>query len=959
MENWIRNEAPEDIPVNDLEFQIISSHAHDVFNEETDESEFTIHLFGCDSHGNSVGATILGFCPYFYVEIPEILAPIWTIKHNKLFEGWLNLRLRDIGYGIKGVKMVEMQKLYPFTNQEKFRFLRLIFSNGLAMKKAVWLFQKGPIKIPRIGVSSFEWKLYDNTVDGLMRFTQCANIKTTGWISIREWMSPNERTTTAQIDIETNWRNVKPVMCDTISPFIMASFDIECFSEDAWLRNRAVFPNSAKRNDIVAQIGTTLWKYGTSEVLKHIVSIKDASCMVKNQPSITDYFYKTEMGPGRLIRRETTRFVLEFEFGIGYFPCDLELDYIMVTCECEEDILREWTEFIKIVDNDIWTGYNINGFDWKYMVDRDQWGYLGSLSRIRDLRSELVHKEMKSAAYGVNKFDILTCHGRICIDLLTHIRREKKFESYKLNAVAKALVGHAKHDLAPLDIFLGLVNNVTKVARYCIQDTFLVYELVKSQLVISNLLLMAAITRVPVDWLLTRGQQIKVFSQIAHACRKKKIAVPFFPKKEFSGEKFVGATVLTAKRGAYMEDPISGLDFASLYPSIMIAHNLCYSTLVTEDKYRDLPGVEYKTIDWWVGDKHFEYCFVTSIKGVLPELLEDLWKERKIAKKAKSAARAAGDINLYNVKEGEQLGIKVSMNSIYGFTGAVNGILPCKPIAASTTTYGRLAIEHTKKLVEEWYDCDVVYGDTDSCYVRFNVPKDTPNRMHEIFRLSIEAADRISDTFQKPMELEFEKVMFPFMLFSKKRYAYQEWINPNGPDHIDYKGLQTVRRDSCLFVRELCIGCYNDILRDRDIPRAKERAQQGVRDLLEGRVNLHKLTMSKSLREDYKTDKLPHVHLAKKMMERDPMKAPRPGERVQYVFIRGTGLQYTRTEDPEYALENNIPIDYLEYLERQLRKPLETPFELLLDDTADLYRDARRTASNKQIGQREITSFFY
>ena len=102
MENWIRNEVPEDIPENDLEFQIISSHAHDVFNEETDESEFTIHLFGCDSHGNSVGATILGFCPYFYVEIPEILAPIWTIKHNKLFEGWLNLRLRDIGYGIKG-----------------------------------------------------------------------------------------------------------------------------------------------------------------------------------------------------------------------------------------------------------------------------------------------------------------------------------------------------------------------------------------------------------------------------------------------------------------------------------------------------------------------------------------------------------------------------------------------------------------------------------------------------------------------------------------------------------------------------------------------------------------------------------------------------------------------------------------------------------------------------------------
>lgn len=46
-----------------------------------------------------------------------------------------------------------------------------------------------------------------------------------------------------------------------------------------------------------------------------------------------------------------------------------------------------------------------------------------------------------------------------------------------------------------------------------------------------------------------------------------------------SSEQYEGATVIEPERG-YYKDPIATLDFSSLYPSIMIAHNLCYTTLL-------------------------------------------------------------------------------------------------------------------------------------------------------------------------------------------------------------------------------------------------------------------------------------------------------------------------------------------------------------------------------------------
>jgi DNA polymerase delta subunit 1 len=136
------------------------------------------------------------------------------------------------------------------------------------------------------------------------------------------------------------------------------------------------------------------------------------------------------------------------------------------------------------------------------------------------------------------------------------------------------------------------------------------------------------------------------------------------------------------------------------------------------------------------------------------------------------------------VLDGRQLALKISANSVYGFTGATVGKMPCLQISASTTAYGRSMIMNTRELVMKMYskangyeaDCDVIYGDTDSVMVNFGV--DDVKRAMELGR---EAAAAVSKTFPPPVKLEFEKVYFPYLLMNKKRYAGLLWTKVSSP----------------------------------------------------------------------------------------------------------------------------------------------------------------------------------
>lgn len=132
------------------------------------------------------------------------------------------------------------------------------------------------------------------------------------------------------------------------------------------------------------------------------------------------------------------------------------------------------------------------------------------------------------------------------------------------------------------------------------------------------------------------------------------------------------------------------------------------------------------------------------------------------------------------------------------------------------------------------------------------------------------------------------QVYYPYLLISKKRYAGLLWTNPHKYDKMDTKGIETVRRDNCLLVRNVVSKCLEKILIEQDEKGAIEYVKNTISDLLMNRLDLSLLVITKGLTqdaEDYAT-RAPHVEVAKKMQERDPATAPSIGDRVAYVNIK-------------------------------------------------------------------------
>ena len=822
-----------------------------------------------------------------------------------------------------------------------------------------------------------------------------------------------------------------------------------------------------------------------------------------------------------------------------------------------------------------------------------------------------------SGAYGDNRFFTLTTPGVLQIDLLQDLRRSHKLDSYSLNNVSKTFLGDAKVDLPAWEIFAKFEGDAADralIAQYAAKDTVLPLRLLSKLCIFENLAEMSNATFCPAEYVLKRGQQIKVYSVLMKKARAMGYVCPDGVGIGVVG-KFVGATVLNAERGAYF-DVVSGLDFASLYPSIIRGWSLCFSTIVLDPKYDNLSGIEY----YQVCTDQGTFRFAQGFKGVLPSLLEDLATFRKSAKKKMAEAKASGDEFAAAIHNGAQLAFKVTMNSAYGFCGANKGFLSCVPIAASVTATGRTMIAKTKGLVEELVPGSrVVYGDsvagytpcivrdqqgigfttfenlasmyggnawhatsdgggkesceltgvdvwseagwttmhrvirhkvtkpmvrvvtytgvldvtrdhsllrndgtpvspsevaigetlmhtplprralsedmshlppvvhtksqleaarvfwlaeclgnrpsvetdaqstyrvsimsepanatsvralvplppspnqyvydvttdnhhfhagigrlvahnTDSVMCILNVGSDKRHDLAAHFDVASRLATDISKTFPPPVELEFEKCYYPYLLFSKKRYAGLMFTIPAKHDYVDVKGLQLVRRDNCPLVKDVSSAILDRIMFDRSAPAAVEEARKCILRVLQNHEPLDKFIVSKALRSDYKNEAQvgswgcpslflknthsqarpcctmqPHVYVARKIFRRTGSSIP-SGARVPFVFVEDAdnpqGLLAERAEDPDHVRTHGLSLDVLHYIEHQLESPIVSLLELLVDDPhkavfehesvaplmhtlierrTDAIRTAKRIKKNKLNNQAEITAFF-
>jgi DNA polymerase elongation subunit (family B) len=536
------------------------------------------------------------------------------------------------------------------------------------------------------------------------------------------------------------------------------------------------------------------------------------------------------------------------------------------------------------------------------------------------------------------------------------------------------------------------------IAKYCIQDCNLVHHLMRKIDVLTGFVEMANICSVPMSFLVFRGQGIKLTSFIAKKCREKNTLIPVLERK-LGNESYDGAIVLPPKCNLYLDNPVACVDYSSLYPSSMISENLSHDSKVWTKEYDlngimvkstgernekgkymydNLAGYEYVDIEYdtYVWKKNERGKAIKTVSGkkvcrfaqpllngehggmgekaIMPSILEELLAARSATRKL--AAKQTDDF-MKNVLDKRQLGYKVTANSLYGQCGAKTSSFYEIDVAASTTATGRKLLLYAKRVVEETYgdtECETqchgviktraeyVYGDTDSVFFTFNLSnKDgTPIRGKKALEITIELAQQVgelaSSFLKAPHSLVYEKSIMPFCLLRKKGYVgiyYETNANKGSRKSM---GIVLKRRDNAPIVKDIYGGIIDILMKEQNMERAISFLKNYLQDLIDEKIPLEKLIITKSLNSNYKNpQQIAQKVLADRMGQRDPGNKPSVGDRVPYVYIHNpskTALQGDRIEHPAYMKQNGIKPNYAFYITNQIMKPVQQLFALVLED---------------------------
>ncbi|KAJ7281884.1 DNA polymerase family B-domain-containing protein [Mycena rebaudengoi] len=848
----------------------------------------TLRMFGVTKDGHSVLAHITDFLPYFYIAQPR------GFREEDLEPFRLHLNNMVAGEPVVNAEFVQKRSLWQYRGDDWIPFIKLTISDPRSLPKVRGVFERLECRFQGLFSTEKPTSTFESNIAYTLRFMIDTKVVGMNWIEVpaKKYtvLSDKAKKSLCQLEISVRYdefiSHAPEAEWSNIAPLRILSFDIECAGR------KGIFPEAEE--DPVIQIANMVTRQGEQKpFIRNVFTLNSCSHIVGSQ-------------------------VLAFN---------------------EEDkLLQAWSDFVKEVDPDVVIGYNIAGFDFPYLLDRAKalkvvkFPYLGKL---KNQRTEVKETHFSSKAYGQRDSKETRLEGRLQLDVLQFMQREHKLRSYTLNSVCAQFLGEQKEDVHHSEITKlqnGTPESRRRLAVYCLKDAYLPQRLLDKLMCFVNYVEMSRVTGVPFNYILTRGQSIKVISQLFRRANHEGYVIPAL-KSEGSDEQYEGATVIEPKKG-YYDVPIATLDFSSLYPSIMMAHNLCYTTLLDKSTVERLKLV--KDVDYITTPNNDMFATTVKRKGLLPMVLEDLISARK---RAKADLKKETDPFKRAVLDGRQLALKISANSVYGFTGATVGKLPCLEISSSVTAYGRQMIEKTKQEVEAEYsvanghshDAEVIYGDTDSVMVKFG-----PMDLNRVMALGGEAAELVTAKFVKPIKLEFEKVYFPYLLISKKRYAGLYWTRPDKYDKMDTKGIETVRRDNCRLVSTVIETCLHKMLIDRDVKGAEEYTKQTISDLLQNKVDMSQLVITKALAKADYAAKQAHVELAERMKKRDAGSAPALGDRVAYVIIKGMkgAAAYEKSEDPLYVLENNVPIDTKYYLDNQLSKPLMRIFEPILGEKA-------------------------
>jgi DNA polymerase elongation subunit (family B) len=510
----------------------------------------------------------------------------------------------------------------------------------------------------------------------------------------------------------------------------------------------------------------------------------------------------------------------------------------------------------------------------------------------------------------------------------------------------------AKDDVHVKEMFAshhGTPEQRGHIAKYCIQDCDLVLTLLAKLDTLVNARGMADVCRVPIQYIFLRGQGIKIYSAVVYNASKRNQIIMTQDGLE-SDTGYEGAIVLPPKIGIYLDQPIPVLDFNSLYPSNMIAYNLSPDTLAyvknydmngrlkNPDDVKKFDGFKIDEVSYDIKNEDGEaigrqVCgFVqpsenSQTLGLLPLTLDILLKKRKETRKKMETTEDDAQKSVLN---GLQLAYKVVANSVYGQCGSKTSPIRRLEVAASTTAVGRQKIYDAKKIVEEQFGAQVIYGDTDSIFVKFPT-KDLQTSMD----MARKAAEIITASGRKAHKIEYEKTFYPFVLFCRKRYVGMMYEDDTVKCKRKSMGIAVKRRDNAPIVKDIFGGALDILMEQRDIRKAQQFVQDMLVKVIKNEMPLEKYIVTKQLRDDYKNpDQIAHAVLADRMKMRDEGSAPQVGDRLAYIYVaerKDNKKQGDKIEQIDYAKEKGLKPDTEFYITNQIQNPLSQMFALAIE----------------------------
>ena len=1118
----------------DSEYEDRGRYSKKKTKKALDNRELVIHLIGSTADGKTARIEVTNFRPFFFVSLPRNLNATEEQKYKLKVEG-IVLKQFPKEKSSFTFELVHKQKLFGYTANKLYPFVKIsVPSMGMFYDtRKLFLDEEQKPKIR----SPYTIEVYESNIDPMLRFFHLRNLQPCGWMKVRG--DEIETDDMSLIKLRCEWTDIDPTTPPPgvlNGPFYHAFWDIETYSHDdeftvakqgywrvakqlariakshheipSLLQEAFLNPNESLvklpplKNPSLTPSKKEIEKL-TKLMTKDLEEAWDSNEKNQNITKVLDKYLKSSapIAGDPIIQIGTTCWRMGSStserhiFVVG--GCDEVPGSTVHRAKTEKECILSWFEWCIEKNFDVFVGYNIFGFDERYIWDRlcelglEQEECVQQMTRLWDEGGsmKLQEKFLSSSALGDNNLYMWTTPGRLRIDLMGHVKRKTQMTSYKLDAVAAAflsgklsgilkqegenkwclktkqkgdarvgryvqvldemgedlsdkmkiieiipegmiveseeeldaIAGEAtswaivKDDLPPKKIFechRGTDSDRAKIAAYCVQDCDLVLELYKKLDVFNEAMSMANVCSVPIGYIFTRGQGIKIESLIFKECMLKNQLIQVLPQANRSEneESYEGAIVLDPEPGFYQDSPVGVCDFSSLYPSTIISENISHDMLISVKDY-DMDGKLVKVrfqsevkeseapvgtrwtdieFDIWrpdpmdtrknpvklkVGVRVCRYAQPPGdAKGTLPQINSMLLNARK-AKRAEIPK--TDDPFKKALLDAEQNAYKITGNSLYGQLGSKTFKIRWQELAASVTSYGRKQILFSKSAIEKFYGeeakdprccANITYGDTDSIFVNFN-PRDplTGKRLEgreaivATMELTEEAGKFITKALKPPHDFEYDKVFYPFIIFSKKRYVGNKY--EDSPD--DFKetsmGIVLKRRDNAPLLK-MCYGAAIDrLLNHRDIPGAMKIVKEKVKELVEGKMKLSQLTITKSLRAEYAATAPAHKMLADRIKKRDPGNAPASGERIGFVYIQpplgqqASKLQGDRIETPSYILEKNLKPDAEYYIDHQLYNPLSQLFGLMVEELPG-YTPPRKweTELEKRTAQREI-----